>query len=122
MLPRSKAAIQWQLQWGENEEYLMDLASDGRHVQALADRPELDGLVAVAVDVFWLVSGGRPVGFGPGPIPTADILFAAQTFGLPPDWFLYLARVMDNVFLKHFIDEQSPKAQPATARRRSLRR
>lgn len=93
----------------------MDLAEEGRSIAALDDKPELSPLVQAAVDLFWLLSGGRPVGFAVGPIPTADILLSAQAFGLPPDWFLYLCRVMDNEFLKHHVlkEPKPPEQKPA---------
>jgi hypothetical protein len=105
--------VAWTLRWGESEEHLNSLAEEGRHIQALADKPEVDGLVAEAVNLFWLLSGGRPVGFGPGPIPTTDILLGADAFGLPADWFLFVCRVMDNEFLTHHLLKEKSKEKPA---------
>jgi hypothetical protein len=87
------------MQWGESEGYLLELAADGRKVQALNDKPELTYLQSTALDVFWLLSAGRPVGFGPSAIPTIDIFLAANAYGLAFDWLINLVRAMDHEFL-----------------------
>jgi len=60
------------------------------------------------IDAFWLLSAGRPHGFAPGGIPTADILAFWNTFHIGPDaWeFLELVRAMDSAFIEHHAKQQ----------------
>lgn len=67
---------------------------------ALERKPVLNWLQAEALNGFWLMSAGRPVGFnGPLGIPAADIVLTAQALGLDPGWYLRVVRAMDSAYL-----------------------
>lgn len=97
----SKVAMEWQLTWGENEAYLRDLQADGTRIEALEHKPELSIHQSQAFEAFWLISPGRPIGFGAaGGITTSDILAMADMAGFEPSWFLRVVRAMDRVYLE----------------------
>lgn len=119
--------MEWTLKWGKDEEYLRELESEGREVPALERRPALTGIQDTAVEAFWLLSHGRPMfslgmgGAAPGGIPAADIILTALSYGLTPDWFLRMVRIMDAAYLSHHYDvrQSKEKRQPPKRARRT---
>jgi hypothetical protein len=94
--------MEWQLKHGKNEEYLREIADRGRDIKVLDDKPALNDLQLGAFDSFFLLSPGRPLGYGCcGGIPTTDIILMAATRGFDPEWFLRVVRAMDSAYLEH---------------------
>jgi len=71
----------------------------------LAEKPVLDEFQADLLQLFWLLSESRPVGFGSASgITTVDILMAANCYGYEPTAFLRVIRALDRVFLQHLAE------------------
>lgn len=113
--------MEWQLRWGKDESFLRELEDDGRMVKALVDKPALNSLQSAAMDLFWLLSAGRPIGMGPGPIPSADIMLVGEAHGFPLPWFFRMIRTLDHEFLEDMIEKRKSKEkkQPPKKARRS---
>jgi len=65
-----------------------------------------------------MLSAGRPVAFGPGPIPASDILMVGEVHGFPLPWFYRMMRALDHEFLLDSIDKKKSKEKAAPPPRR----
>ncbi|WP_157091541.1 phage tail assembly chaperone [Methylobacterium nodulans] len=105
------AALEWHLEWGDQVQFLLDLAEENAAAglpppAALLARPELPELAQVAWDAFWDLTAERPLGFGAvGAIPWSTIAAWADRHGIRcGDQFARLKRLvmaLDRRWLEH---------------------
>lgn len=112
-----KAAIRWHLEWGPSREFLEARAeSKGTVPPALEKLPELLEHQEFALELFFMLTPSRPIGFGgAGGISTADIMAVADESGYDPLEWLHLCRAMDAVYLEH-VHKQNEARKPKPKR------
>jgi hypothetical protein len=97
------AALKWRLQWGEREQWLLDLAAEeGLDPKALQDKPDVPAHLLGVWRAFWDLNHDRSFGFGRGPIPFTAIDRYAVRFGHEGEAFerlFMLIRALDAEFL-----------------------
>ncbi len=111
MPTRLKAAIRWHLEWGPSREFLEARAeAKGTIPPALEKLPDLLEHQRFALELFFMLSPSRPMGFGAaGGITTADIMAVADESGFDPLEWLHLCRAMDSVYLEHVHKKNEPQ-------------
>jgi hypothetical protein len=116
-LPQKKV-VEWDLKYGEHLEYFREIEEEtGVTPEPLENRPEVPRHLAGTIEAFWLLSGGRPPGFGgPGGIPTADIIAIAPLFE-PDDplRFLRVIRKLDALLLAHLAKKAEEERKRSSA-------
>jgi hypothetical protein len=105
------------LEWGESEQWLRDLATDGDTPRALLDKPEIEEHLVFVWNAFWAISGDRPIGAmgGIGSIPFAVIDRYAVRYGVDGrdefDRFHSLIKRLDAVFIAKATEKAAEEAK-----------
>lgn len=93
---RFQLAIDWDLRFGDQLEYLEEMAAadDGPIPHALEIKPDLDELLQFYREAFWILCRAMPITGGGmtaahiEPMRIADIFAIAEGFGFDPLHFL----------------------------------
>jgi hypothetical protein len=96
--------LEWALQWGQFEDFLLSKAKKGETVKALDDRPELFPDLVCYWKAFNELHKARPVAAAPTPIPIPDILAWLTIFDIRgaearQDYYHFIS-VLDSAWLK----------------------
>jgi hypothetical protein len=105
------------LAWGEQLDWLNEIAADGEMPRALLEQPELPPHLLFEWEAFGELSTDRQIGFGAGPIPWSAIDRYAGRHQIESDAydrFRRLIRACDQVYLKHVTAQREKETQKQT--------
>lgn len=93
--------MSWQLEWGENADFLQEIADSGQEVPALNSRPHIFPDNIEYLQAFFDLSPSRNNGMVEGPIPISEIVAYCDLMDvLDRETMFYRVRACDNVFLQ----------------------
>jgi hypothetical protein len=114
MSRRSKAALKWELQYAELDDFLADLPPEMQSAE-YKNRPELTDWQRDILTAFYTLAKGRQSGFEANPIPLVDLVLMAfindsvQFYGVMD--LVEIWRELDNSMMNYWQEKREKDAK-----------